>query len=141
MKKIEDAIDDINALNMSSPYNNKTLAPVEELFGRTAPVNGIPRPDHLDKELISRELISERKTRAEHTGSNPEGRTFTPEDQDEGTQAENEFSADWVEKINGEINKSKGELTCGDRVYYLDCLLYTSPSPRDKRQSRMPSSA
>ena len=26
-----------------------------------------------------------------------------------------------------------------DRV--LDCLLYTSPSPRDKRQSRMPSSA
>ena len=24
---------------------------------------------------------------------------------------------------------------------YMDCLLYTSPSPRDKRQSRMPSSA
>ena len=23
----------------------------------------------------------------------------------------------------------------------MDCLLYTSPSPRDKRQSRMPSSA
>ena len=35
----------------------------------------------------------------------------------------------------------------GDRreAIYLDdddrCLLYTSPSPRDKRQSRMPSSA
>ena len=27
---------------------------------------------------------------------------------------------------------------CG---YYVLCLLYTSPSPRDKRQSRMPSSA
>ena len=25
--------------------------------------------------------------------------------------------------------------------YYYPCLLYTSPSPRDKRQSRMPSSA
>ena len=25
--------------------------------------------------------------------------------------------------------------------YYKTCLLYTSPSPRDKRQSRMPSSA
>ena len=25
--------------------------------------------------------------------------------------------------------------------HYTDCLLYTSPSPRDKRQSRMPSSA
>ena len=24
---------------------------------------------------------------------------------------------------------------------FEDCLLYTSPSPRDKRQSRMPSSA
>ena len=24
---------------------------------------------------------------------------------------------------------------------HYDCLLYTSPSPRDKRQSRMPSSA
>ena len=29
-----------------------------------------------------------------------------------------------------------------DRTPYgNDCLLYTSPSPRDKRQSRMPSSA
>ena len=25
--------------------------------------------------------------------------------------------------------------------HFKDCLLYTSPSPRDKRQSRMPSSA
>ena len=31
----------------------------------------------------------------------------------------------------------KSELTRPDR----SCLLYTSPSPRDKRQSRMPSSA
>ena len=29
----------------------------------------------------------------------------------------------------------------GYRDAYLTCLLYTSPSPRDKRQSRMPSSA
>ena len=28
-----------------------------------------------------------------------------------------------------------------DAEWYKDCLLYTSPSPRDKRQSRMPSSA
>ena len=27
------------------------------------------------------------------------------------------------------------------RNEFEDCLLYTSPSPRDKRQSRMPSSA
>ena len=35
----------------------------------------------------------------------------------------------FVEKIKSEIDDIKG------------CLLYTSPSPRDKRQSRMPSSA
>ena len=28
-----------------------------------------------------------------------------------------------------------------DISLYVNCLLYTSPSPRDKRQSRMPSSA
>ena len=28
-----------------------------------------------------------------------------------------------------------------DLIQYVFCLLYTSPSPRDKRQSRMPSSA
>ena len=28
-----------------------------------------------------------------------------------------------------------------ERIKYWFCLLYTSPSPRDKRQSRMPSSA
>ena len=26
-------------------------------------------------------------------------------------------------------------------VQYMDCLLYTSPSPRDRQKSRMPSSA
>ena len=29
----------------------------------------------------------------------------------------------------------------GEGQAYIGCLLYTSPSPRDKRQSRMPSSA
>ena len=26
-------------------------------------------------------------------------------------------------------------------VHFYDCLLYTSPSPRDRQKSRMPSSA
>ena len=29
----------------------------------------------------------------------------------------------------------------GETTQTISCLLYTSPSPRDKRQSRMPSSA
>ena len=32
-------------------------------------------------------------------------------------------------------------LIANARKQYANCLLYTSPSPRDKRQSRMPSSA
>ena len=36
----------------------------------------------------------------------------------------------------GEIHAIMGRNGCGK-----SCLLYTSPSPRDKRQSRMPSSA
>ena len=35
------------------------------------------------------------------------------------------------------LNESKGSILDDDKY----CLLYTSPSPRDKRQSRMPSSA
>ena len=35
----------------------------------------------------------------------------------------------------------KAELTAPLGALITDCLLYTSPSPRDKRQSRMPSSA
>ena len=36
-----------------------------------------------------------------------------------------------------------GSLSAADMVTYLyyDCLLYTSPSPRDRTRSRMPSSA
>ena len=41
------------------------------------------------------------------------------------------------EKIN--LNKSK-KVYLEDAQYYI-CLLYTSPSPRDQRGSRMPSSA
>ena len=42
----------------------------------------------------------------------------------------------------GEKEISWMEIFCGEKsVEVYGCLLYTSPSPRDKRQSRMPSSA
>ena len=89
------------------------------MLGRTAQVNGIPRPDYLDKDLIDRELLTDKVQRAEHRGSNPKLKPFTPEDKHAPTQEENDLSADWVEKINGEVNMAE-ELTCGDRVYYVD---------------------
>ena len=48
------------------------------------------------------------------------------------------------------INKSKSDdvllsiesnFAKNNQIHSMNCLLYTSPSPRDKRQSRMPSSA
>ena len=39
----------------------------------------------------------------------------------------------------GSTYKVKTPVT--EHAMYITCLLYTSPSPRDKRQSRMPSSA
>ena len=35
----------------------------------------------------------------------------------------------------------KAERGAGDTLLAEDCLLYTSPSPRDRQKSRMPSSA
>ena len=44
----------------------------------------------------------------------------------------------FAEKLNGRL--AMLGIIAGIGAY-LTCLLYTSPSPRDKRQSRMPSSA
>ena len=50
-----------------------------------------------------------------------------------------------VLSFQSDIPEEIGEALLGDVVICVDvvrdCLLYTSPSPRDKRQSRMPSSA
>ena len=37
--------------------------------------------------------------------------------------------------------KANNEYSKGQMILYNDCLLYTSPSPRDRTRSRMPSSA
>ena len=60
---------------------------------------------------------------------------------------ENLISQTKINKINKIVNeviskekkRKKGNGTNGTQSY--DCLLYTSPSPRDQRGSRMPSSA
>ena len=44
-----------------------------------------------------------------------------------------------ISYVNGVVKAGKESVVFWAKDY--DCLLYTSPSPRDKRQSRMPSSA
>ena len=44
-----------------------------------------------------------------------------------------------LDRINEFYSKQFSNV--GRSVHYLACLLYTSPSPRDRTRSRMPSSA
>ena len=50
-----------------------------------------------------------------------------------------EYEVDLLPKTKIEIAVSDNN--ADEVVEAISCLLYTSPSPRDKRQSRMPSSA
>ena len=52
-----------------------------------------------------------------------------------------ESSAYLLNKIGKENRKKIIDAYFGPNGAKYSCLLYTSPSPRDKRQSRMPSSA
>ena len=49
----------------------------------------------------------------------------------------------WLCEITGfaDVSLQPNAGSQGEYAGLLACLLYTSPSPRDKRQSRMPSSA
>ena len=49
------------------------------------------------------------------------------------------FTISVCDKLTNPNYAGSGE--CDVDTNHGDCLLYTSPSPRDKRQSRMPSSA
>ena len=49
-------------------------------------------------------------------------------------------SGEWVDETSF-FDVTLWGRTAEVAAQYLSCLLYTSPSPRDKRQSRMPSSA
>ena len=53
---------------------------------------------------------------------------------------------EYYKNFNANVHRGAHQLSAKateefENARYLICLLYTSPSPRDKRQSRMPSSA
>ena len=51
-----------------------------------------------------------------------------------------QFANTYGERIGFEFTIQGGQFD-GERVMRSTCLLYTSPSPRDRTRSRMPSSA
>ena len=68
--------------------------------------------------------------------------------QDTGTVANRDMQDQFLDNMDLErergitikLQAARMNYTAADGEEYV-CLLYTSPSPRDKRQSRMPSSA
>ena len=52
-----------------------------------------------------------------------------------------DLSLDEKKSTGAELNQLRSEVDNLIKSKFNHCLLYTSPSPRDKRQSRMPSSA
>ena len=64
--------------------------------------------------------------------------------EEEGRLNDPELRENFVERVFGYRrlkNLFQGRWTVGDLVRFHTCLLYTSPSPRDRTRSRMPSSA
>ena len=58
-----------------------------------------------------------------------------------GNQSTLDWNHNWIVVKEGtELKEFKGEKT-NQWNYRYTCLLYTSPSPRDRQKSRMPSSA
>ena len=53
----------------------------------------------------------------------------------------NKSAVEMRERVSGMVDKKSAKEMTVCTFHSLCCLLYTSPSPRDKRQSRMPSSA
>ena len=89
-------------------------------------------------------------SRAEHIPENPQQATLTDEQEEifeinqiskwnQGEfKAAQEADIDLAPVLKAIKDKSKPSEA---KLKEMSCLLYTSPSPRDKRQSRMPSSA
>ena len=47
----------------------------------------------------------------------------------------------YTDTLEGGATLKASQIAYSNMMYYASCLLYTSPSPRDRQKSRMPSSA
>ena len=54
---------------------------------------------------------------------------------------QNDITGEAIAKSEGKLNVEGDNIEPGVCGISMDCLLYTSPSPRDRTRSRMPSSA
>ena len=65
-EKIEDAWDDIQALNHSSPYSNEIQSPFEAIYKYTPKLIGIPKPDFLKNGEQTKRKTTKKKKISTH---------------------------------------------------------------------------
>ena len=74
--------------------------------------------------------------------SSPDARLYILESADAGAAAANsETKTVFVSPVVLPDYLKRDEIVYRSGAHRIDCLLYTSPSPRDRTRSRMPSSA
>ena len=95
----------------------------------------VAEEDTTEEEVVSEEEVTEEEVVAEYDIEEDVNALLSGEELSEEFQekARTIFEA----AINSKVAQIKEEL----ETEYADCLLYTSPSPRDMRRPRMPSSA
>ena len=101
--------------------------------------------DELEQQIVALEekgdLTTEEEAELEALIEEQDSLTDSQENLDEEVEStyDSESYAACLEMMSDDFG---GRLNCAEELDKNDpCLLYTSPSPRDKRQSRMPSSA
>ena len=83
------------------------------------------------KKKINKKINTNLETVVEENNINSQSLQTSSDSRESGIETNNEFSD------SEEEDKGLGNIKLGPK----GCLLYTSPSPRDKTVSRMPSSA
>ena len=119
---------------------------VDPTEGKTSPT-GIPMPpltqprsydehlDHLHRTIAVASSAAPREARDVLYGNADKARFIDKE------EAEFVLYSNEVRAVVGVVAWSTDVLACAATRDHSNCLLYTSPSPRDQRGSRMPSSA
>ena len=74
-------------------------------------------------------------------GSMTWGTQNTPQDAYEQIDMALDYGVNFIDTAEMYPTTPQGKDTQGDTERIIGCLLYTSPSPRDAHESRMPSSA
>ena len=97
--------------------------------------------DKKDTELVSSPTIEEQTERVIRETPGQYKTTFDEKTGQFKTEAVEPTTDRAITYTPGEVTPESTEMTALEKVMSMPCLLYTSPSPRDRTRSRMPSSA